>query len=126
MPKYMVETISTYRMRYVVKADNAETASACVEADITGNHDLFEFSQLHLNEIVSSSRRIGTREYFRVFNEDNDYLQGWSDDQKMSFVNKMEYVTNTNHKELDPEQRDWEYDGCGNRVWKGTMKSYDT
>ena len=126
MPKYMVETISMYRMRYVVKADNADAAKEYVEAAITGNHDLFEFSQLHLNEIVSSSRRIGTREYLRVFNEDNDYLQGWSDDQKMSFVNKIECVTNTNHKELDPEQRDWEYDGCGNRVWKGTMKSYDT
>ena len=90
MPKYLVETISMYRMRYVVKADNADAAKAYVEGNIGDNHNLEEFSQLHLSEIVSSSRRIGTREYLRVFDQDNDYLKDWSDDQKLSFVNKVE------------------------------------
>jgi hypothetical protein len=42
-------------------------------------------------------------------------------------IHKVDYDTpNPNMKELDPDLRDWEYDGLGNKVWKGTMKSYDT
>ena len=32
---------------------------------------------------------------------------------------------NPSMKELDPDQRDWEYDGCGVKVWKGTMQRYE-
>jgi hypothetical protein len=27
-------------------------------------------------------------------------------------------------KELDPDLREWEYDGCGIKVWKGTRDLY--
>lgn len=28
------------------------------------------------------------------------------------------------HIELDPSKRDWEYDGDGNKIYKGTRKTY--
>ena len=32
---------------------------------------------------------------------------------------------NTELKEIDPSQRDWEYDGAGVKVWKGTNERYE-
>ena len=90
MPKYLVETISMYRMRYAVEAESADAAKAYVSDDVAGIYLLDEFSQLHLSEIVSSCRDISTEEYLRVFDEDNNYLKDWTDDQKLTFVNKME------------------------------------
>ena len=86
MPKYLVDCVSMYRMRYVVECESAEHAAdtvVCEEAD--------EFSQLHLGETISSIREIDDAEYLRVFNEDNDYLQSWTDEQKFKFVHKVNY-----------------------------------
>jgi hypothetical protein len=125
--KYLVETISVFRMRYVVEADCAEHA----KDEVTMNMgDLAELSQYHLDEMISSTREIDTAEYLRMFDEDNDYLKDWSDEHKLGWINKIEYVKDTKAnetelKELDPDQRDWEYDGCGSKVWKGTMEPYN-
>ena len=123
MPKYLVETISMFRMRYVVEANNASDAKDEVSMNMG---DLSEFSQLHVDEMITSAREIDKAEYLRLFDEDNDYLKEWSDDHKLGWVNVIDYAPNPNMKELDPDLRDWEYDGLGNKVWKGTMKSYDT
>jgi len=111
-------------MRYVIEANNASDAKDEVTMNVG---ELAEFSQLHIDEMITSTRQIDKKEYLRLFDEDNKYLKDWSKEQKLNWINKIDYnAPNTNHKELDPDQRDWEYDGCGNRVWKGTMKSYDT
>ena len=123
MPKYLVETISMFRMRYVIEANNASDAKDEVSMNMG---DLSEFSQLHVDEMITSAREIDKAEYLRLFDEDNDYLKEWSDDHKLGWVNVIDYAPNPNMKELDPDLRDWEYDGLGNKVWKGTMKSYDT
>lgn len=123
MPKYLVETISMFRMRYVVEANNASDAKDEVSMN-EGN--LSEFSQYHVDEMITSAREIDKAEYLRLFDEDNDYLQEWDEDLKLNWINKVDYnVANPNMKELDPDLRDWEYDGLGNKVWKGTMKIYD-
>jgi hypothetical protein len=122
MPKFLVETVSMFRMRYVVEANNASHAKDEV---VMKGGDLYEFSQLHLDETITSAREIDQAEYLRQFDEDNEYLKDWTDEDKLSFVNVIDYSTNPVLKEIDPSQRDWEYDGCGIKVWKGTMDRYD-
>lgn len=89
MPKYLVETISMFRMRYVIEAQ--EETHACDEVTMNNNGNLREFSQLHLDEIITSSREIDDAEYLRLFDRDNDYLKDWTDDQKFNAVNVLEY-----------------------------------
>lgn len=86
MPKYLVETISYHRIRYVIKCDSAEHAK-----DTVSMNDAEEMSQEHIDESITSCREIDDTEYLRIFDEDNDYLQGWSDEQKFKFVHKVEY-----------------------------------
>lgn len=89
MPKYLVETISVFRMRYVIEAENAEHA----KDEVTMNNDgqLHEFSQLHIDEMITSTREIDRAEYLRLFDEDNDYLAGWDEDSKLQYVNVVDY-----------------------------------
>ena len=89
MAKYLVETISMFRMRYVIEANNADDAKDEVTMNNDGN--LHEFSQHHLDEIITSAREIDHEEYLRMFNEDNDYLQDWDEEQKFKFVNVIDY-----------------------------------
>jgi hypothetical protein len=121
MPKYLVETISMHRIRYVVDCESAEHAK-----DTVTMNEAEEFSQMHIDELVTSARVIDDAEYLRVFDEDNDYLREWSEEQKFKYVHEVVYDTpNPSMKELDPNLRDWEYDGLGIKVWKGTNIRYE-
>jgi hypothetical protein len=121
MPKYLVETVDFFRMRYVVECENAEHAK-----DVVVMKEVEEFSQLHLDETITSARVIDDAEYLRMFDEDNDYLKNWSEEEKFNYVHNVIYDTpNSALKELDPDLREWEYDGCGVKVWKGTMQRYE-
>lgn len=84
---YLVETISIYRMRYVLEDENAEYAADSV----TSNGypiELMEFSQHHIDENISSIREIDKEEYLRLFAEDNSYLSTWTEEQKFKFINR--------------------------------------
>ena len=89
MPKYLVETVSVFRMRYVVEAKNASDARDEVTMNVGDN--FHEMSQLHLDEMITSTREIDTAEYLRMFDEDNVYLKDWDEDQKLDFVNVLNY-----------------------------------
>lgn len=89
MPKYLVETISMFRMRYVIEA--LEETHACDEVTMNNDGTLHEFSQCHLDEIISSSREISDEEYLKLFDRDNDYLKNWDDARKFQNVNVLEY-----------------------------------
>ena len=88
MPKYLVETIDMFRMRYVVECDSLEHAK-----DVVTMKETEEFSQLHLDETITSTRVIDDTEYLRIFDEDNDYMKEWSEEQKFNYVHKVEYGT---------------------------------
>ena len=121
MPKYLVETVDFFRMRYVIECESAEHAK-----DVVTMREAEEFSQLHLDETITSTRVIDDAEYLRLFDEDNAYLKDWSEEQKFQYVHEVVYdIPKPDMKELDPDLRDWEYDGCGVKVWKGTMDLYD-
>ena len=87
MPKYLVETVSLFRIRYVVEANEVIDATDEVVMNSVDN----EFSQKHLDEIVTSTREITDEEYLKLFEEDNDYLMSWDRESKFKFVHKVNY-----------------------------------
>ena len=125
MPKYLVETVSVFRIRYVVEAQCAEHAKDEVTMVTMNDASFREFSQLHIDEMITSTREIDQAEYLRLYDEDNPHFKDWTDEDKLAWVNVIDYnKPNPEHKEIDPSQRDWEYDGAGNKVWKGTNERY--
>ena len=96
----MVETLSQYRMRYVVEV-NDDIDHALDEVLMRDCDPEFkEFSQKHLEPCVIINHYEITRdEYLKIFNEDNDYLASWTDDQKFAFINHIEYESD--EKEMD-------------------------
>ena len=90
---YLVETISIFRQRYVVEAKEAEHAADEVVLNTSGlyNENFREFSQKHIDETITSVRKIKEKEYLRLFDEDNDYLQSWTDEKKKDSINRINY-----------------------------------
>jgi hypothetical protein len=83
----LVEAISQYRMRYVVECDEVEHAADEVVMERVTN----ELSQLHLGEVITSTREINTEEYLRMFDEDNDYLRSWPLEKKLEMIHSIDY-----------------------------------
>ena len=88
MAKYLVETVSMFRMRYVIEALEDTDARDTV---IMNEGDVEEFSQAHLDEIITSTREIDDAEYLRLFDQDNDYLKDWEDSRKFRRVHVIDY-----------------------------------
>ena len=87
---YLVETVSIFRMRYVVEAKEASHAEDEVVCGISSN-EIREFSQKHVDECITSTRKISEKEFLKLFNKDNDYLESWDIEQKKQFINKIDY-----------------------------------
>lgn len=88
MPVFIVEAISTFRMRYAVRCKSAEHAMDTVTMQEAG-----EMSQVHLGETIVSARKVSKSEYLEVFDEDNDYLRSWSDEKKLETIHTVDYNT---------------------------------
>lgn len=91
MDYYLVESISLYRMRYVIKAKSAEHATDEVVMNVG---DIKEFSQHHIDEPISSVRKLTREQVLELCDQDNDYLKSWSEEQK------LERLTNTINYEV--------------------------
>lgn len=88
----MVDVLHQFRIRYVVEVeDNIDDALDEVtirEADTS----FAEFSQKSLEpSIILSHREITEEEYLKIFDEDNDYLKSWNKENKLNFINKINY-----------------------------------
>jgi hypothetical protein len=84
----LVETIGTYRMRYMVEApaDHPEYA-----LDTVTLQEAKEFSQKWLGETIVSDRVVTVEEALALSDVDNDYCKNWSDETKIkSFFTKEE------------------------------------
>ena len=90
MPLYIVETVSMFRMRYVVEAKEESHSHDEVIME-RGNDTFKEFSQEHIDESIFSSREISKEEYLRLFDKDNHYIASWSEEKKLDFINKIDY-----------------------------------
>lgn len=87
----MVECISQFRVRFVVEVENDSTHALDEVVMNSDNPDFHEFSQKHLGSVIVSNRDITKQEYLEIFDDDNDYLRSWSDEQKYSVINKIDY-----------------------------------
>jgi hypothetical protein len=77
----MVETISMFRMRYIVEVPVGKTEWA---GDTVVCNDAKEFSQKHLDEVIVSMRTVTEDEAIDISDVDNDYCSTWSRDQKIN------------------------------------------
>ena len=98
MSKYvLVETLSQYRMRYVIEVpddhnDGEVPCSAITWAEDTVTmEEMKEFSQKWLGETIIGSREIEKSEILRLCDEDNAYLTSWTEEQKMNLVTPIGY-----------------------------------
>jgi len=87
---YLVEVMSTFRMRYVVEAREEEHALDEVVMN-EHNTDFKEFSQEHIGTHIFSSREISAVDFMEMFDKDNDYLASWPDQKKINFINVIDY-----------------------------------
>lgn len=100
----LVETISQYRMRYVIEVpdDHNDREVPCTAIqwaeDTVTMEEMKEFSQKWLGETIIGSREVTREEILKLVAEDNDYCNGkygtpWSDDKKIeAFVTEIGYV----------------------------------
>jgi hypothetical protein len=88
MKYVLVDAISMFRQRYAIAVPDELSDEKAKEwaSDTVVCEDAEEFSQLHLDETISSTRILSKEELLTQFDEDNDYLQNWSDDQKLRCV----------------------------------------
>jgi hypothetical protein len=88
----MVEVLSQFKIKYVVEVED-DIDHALDEVVMEESNTSFnEFSQLHLEPtVILSHYEINKDEYLKMFDEDNDYLKGWTEEQKLKFINKIDY-----------------------------------
>jgi hypothetical protein len=100
---FLVETVSVFRHRYVVEAEHESHACDEVVMNVGNAYkdEFQEFSQHHVDEMISSSREISMDEYLKLFDKDNDYLKNWPVEQKTRFINVIDYGENDGNEEKD-------------------------
>jgi hypothetical protein len=92
---YVVDVLSSFRLRYVVEAKEESHALdevVCRESET----EFKEFSQEHLGTNIIDSREISLEQYHALFLRDNQYLKGWQNEQQRTFINKIEYTDEEN------------------------------
>lgn len=97
MSKYMlVETISQYRMRYVIEVPvnplDSEFPCTAVEwaEDTVTMGEMEEFSQKWLGEVITTTHEILPEHIITLCDEDNSYAKTWDREAKMKcFVTPM-------------------------------------
>ena len=89
---YLVETVSMFRMRYVIESkDESDALDEVTYYSTGGSENLTEFSQKHIDEVITSSRKLSDKSYLKLFDKDNDYLKNWTDDEKRIYIKRIDY-----------------------------------
>lgn len=91
MPKYLIQTIQTYRMDYVIEAKEESHALDEVACCGTDDEILEEISQEHLGELIIESRELTDEEYIKFFDKHNSYLKHWTPELKMKKIHIIKY-----------------------------------
>lgn len=88
---YLVEAVSSFRMRYVVEQPNAEYAM-----DTVVMNEAKEFSQEHIGEQIISAREVTEKEILEICDVDNHYCKSWTDEKKLEvFTTPKDYKPTT-------------------------------
>lgn len=90
----LVETVSTFRLRYVVEVPEGKKDWAL---DTVVMQEAKEFSQSYLDEIIVSHRVVTKEEALSMCDEDNTYASSWTEDQKVKTFFTMESEKSSEH-----------------------------
>lgn len=86
MPRYLVETVSSFRLSYWVEAAEPEHA-----ADEVIMHDATEFTQRHLDEVVFNIREISDEDAEAEFFQEHPYLANETNVAILEYLHKIKY-----------------------------------
>ena len=101
----LVETVSTFRERYMVEVpvgvDRYGKDKADWALDTVTLEEAKEFSQEHLGETIVSHRVVTKEEAFAMCDKDNDYCKKWNDEMKMKsfFTTMAEHIRENNYND---------------------------
>lgn len=76
----LVESIGTFRMRYMVEVPEGKTEYAL---DTVACDEAKEFSQKYLGEQIISHRVLSKDDVLKLCDEDNSYCQSWTEEKKL-------------------------------------------
>jgi len=99
----LVETISTFRERYMVEVpvgtDQYGKDKADWALDTVTLEEAKEFSQEHLGETIVSHRVVTKEEALAMCDKDNDYARVWNDELKIKtfFTTMEEHIRENNY-----------------------------
>ena len=88
----VVTVVGQFRHRYVIPMDELQALNPDVPVDpkwaldSVTCQDVEEFSQKFLGEVIVDHTILEEDEILHLFDEDNDYLSGWSTDKKLSHI----------------------------------------
>ena len=84
----LVDTIHTFRMRYVIELEDTEPNEYALDTVVC--NEATEFSQEYLGEHIVSYRQVTEEEVIRLCDEDNDYIKSWDNQMKLdTFITKL-------------------------------------
>lgn len=86
MKLFLVDTVSSHRVSYVVRCKSEEHA-----ADTVVSGEANEFSQEHIGEDIVRVREITEDDYLSLFDKENDYLKTWEVEKKKSMIYTVNY-----------------------------------
>lgn len=87
---YIVETISIFRHTYYIKGKEASHVMDEMVCNMD-NPEFIQGSQRHIGEEISNVREVSEKEFIKTFNDENDYLSSWTDEQKFKMINVIDY-----------------------------------
>ena len=82
----MIKTISTFEHTYMIPMQEGQTVED--HLDYVTCNEVNEMSQVHLDETIlpNSTRVLTEKEALERFDVENEYLQQWSQEQKLNSI----------------------------------------
>jgi len=91
MKYVLVDTISTFRIRYAVAVPESLSDNEAISwaKDSVTCEEVEEFSQYHIGESISDATILDKESLLSQFDKDNDYFINWPEDKKLQYVKVM-------------------------------------
>ena len=91
MKYVLVDTISTFRIRYAVAVPESLSDNEAISwaKDSVTCEEVEEFSQYHIGESISDASILSKESLLSQFDKDNDYFTDWPEEKKLQYVKVM-------------------------------------
>jgi hypothetical protein len=92
MKYFSVETIQTFKHRYVVSEEDLQNMNPTMPCeahwldDAVTCNDIDEFSQTYIGEQIIGNQVLTENEVLELFDKENDYLSSWTPEQKIKYI----------------------------------------